>query len=78
MNVDGDVIRSLLSGDPEQIAAAGLVGMDADSRLSPEILRSLEAAGYKEPGVPMTVTQLARALVAGVIPSDTQIVRRVR
>jgi len=78
MDPNGDVIRSLLSGDPEQIAAAGLVGTDADSRLSPEVLRSLEAAGYKEPGVPMTVTQLARALVAGVIPSDTQIVRRVR
>lgn len=70
-----DAIRSLLSGDPRQIAAAGLVGTDADSRLPPEVLRDLEAAGFKEPGVPMTVTQLAQALMAGAIPPDTQIVR---
>ena len=76
MNEDGDAIRVLLSGDPRQIAAAGLVGADADARMPPELLRSLEEQGFKEPGVPMTVTQLARALVAGAIPSDTQIVRR--
>jgi hypothetical protein len=75
VNEDGDAIRSLLSGDPQQIAAAGLIGTDADSRFSPELIRSLEASGFKEPGVPMTVTQLAQALMAGAIPPDTQIVR---
>ena len=78
LNTDGDAIRALLSGDPQQVAAAGLRGVDADARFSPEMLRSLEAAGFKDPGVPMTVAQLARALVAGAIPPGTQIVREVR
>ena len=78
MNEDGDAIRRLLSGDPQQIAASGLVGTDADSRFSPELIRSLENLGFKDPGAPMTVTQLARALMAGAIPPDTEIVKRVR
>jgi len=76
--VNEDVIRILLSGDPGSVRAAGLIGVDADSRFSPELLRSLEAAGYKRPRAAMTVDQLARALLDGAIPQDTQIVRRAR
>lgn len=78
MNDGGDAIRVLLSGDPEAIQAAGLRGVDADAGFGPELIRHLEALGLKRPGRAMTVTELARALVAGAIPSDTEIVRRLR
>lgn len=69
-------LEVLLGGDPQAISAAGLVGVDADSRFSLDALRRLEAAGLKSPGRPMTVTELARAILSGAIPPDTQIVRR--
>ena len=77
MNDDGDAIRVLLGGDPRAIHAAGLRGVDADAAFSPQLISQLEALGFKRPGRPMTVTELARALVEGVIPPDTQIIKRL-
>ena len=78
MNEDGDAIRVLLSGDPKAIYAAGLRGFSADAAFGPELISRLEALGFKQPGRAMTVTEMARALVAGALPPGTEIVKRVR
>jgi hypothetical protein len=76
MMTSPDVMDILLRGDPREIASRGLVGTDADSRLTPEQIALLEELGYKEHGVPMTVTQIARAVAMGAISPETQIVRQ--
>jgi hypothetical protein len=85
MDSEGDKIRQLatpdwamevlLRGSPSQIYEAGLVGADADSALTAPQLAELEALGFKTPGRPMTVTQMAQAVMAGVLSPDTQIVK---
>ena len=62
----------LLRGNPKEIGASGLVGLDADS--DPRIAAAAEDAGFKSTGVPMTVNQQAKAMLAGVIPPETKIV----
>jgi len=68
-------VEVLMRGSPEEIAANGLVGIDADSNQLTDAHRiAAEEAGLKTPGMPMTVTQLAKALLSGVIPPETKIV----
>jgi len=64
----------LLRGNPQEVAAAGIRGADADAAMTTEQIAALEAAGLKAPGRPMTVQQLAMAIEAGLIPQDTRIV----
>jgi len=69
------VVDVLLRGDPKEISANGIVGIDADSnQLNDSHRMAAEEAGMKVPGSAMTVTQLAKALLAGVIPPETKIV----
>jgi hypothetical protein len=85
MDPHGDSIRRLatpqwamdvlLQGNPQAISEAGLVGVDADSSLTRAQIAELEARGFKQPGRPMTVTQMAEAIMAGVLDPGTQIVR---
>lgn len=79
MNSEGDSIRSLimqilLRGNPQEIADAGLVGADADAEMTDAQIAAAERAGLKSPGRPMTVTQIAQAVLAGILPPRTQIV----
>lgn len=67
-------MQLLLRGDPEEIAAAGLVGQDADAAMTDSQIAAAERAGLKTPGKPMTVTQIARAVLAGILPQGTKIV----
>jgi len=68
------VIDVLLRGDPAEIAWQGIGGVDADANMSVGQTLAAEEAGLKDPGRPMTVTQLAKALLAGLIEPGTKIV----
>lgn len=71
-----EILDVLLRGNPSEISRHGLVGLDADSKLPMENIAALEEMGFKMPGKPMTVQQLAMALVAGAIPPNTRIVEQ--
>lgn len=71
-----EILDVLLRGNPSEISRHGLIGMDADSKLPMENIAALEEAGFKMPGKPMTVQQLAMALMAGLIPPSTKIVEQ--
>lgn len=67
------VIDVLLRGDPDEISWQGIGGVDADAAMSVSQILAAEEAGLKEPGRPMTVTQLAKALLSGLLDPRTKI-----
>jgi hypothetical protein len=69
------VVDVLLRGNPKEIGYNDIRGVDADSGFSVSQLQALEEAGLKEPGQAMTLTQLAKAVMAGLLPPSTRIVQ---